>query len=77
MAKASRMSPARGLPCSLPSTPTPKRRQPHAEDTMQQGPGNIQGLRDGLLQPQRSGCDAQLLLVLLLPSLLLGGSPVP
>lgn len=72
------MSPAQGLPCPLLLIPNPKCQQPHTKDTMQQGPGNIQRLCDGLLQPQRSGGDAQLLLVLLLPSLLLlGGSPVP
>lgn len=45
---------------------------------MQQGPGDIQGLGDGLLQPQGGGGDTQLLVPLLLLSLpLLGGSPVP
>lgn len=46
---------------------------------MQQGPGDVQGLCNGFLQPQGGGGDAQLLvLLLLLPLLpLLGGSPVP
>lgn len=69
------MSPACGPRCPLPSTRPPC----HVKDTVQQGPGNIQGLGDGLLQPQRGWGDAQLLtLLLLLPSFpLLGGSPVP
>lgn len=72
------MSPAQGLPCPLPSVPTPQWQKLYTKDTVQEGPGNIQGLCDGLLQPQRGGGDAQLLLVLLLPSLLLlWGSPVP
>lgn len=72
------MSPARGPPARPTPGPPCSARQPQAEDTVQQGPGNIQGLGDGLLQPQWGRGNIQLLALLLLSSLpLLGGSPVP